>query len=307
MADVRAFALVVLAALAPARAHAAVPADAREAATGTVVFVLDRDAPGARPYYALAEAYYRQSAPEAAMVTTARSLAEVREYLVRRRGAMPWSHVVLVTHGSPWAGMSVPVHAGGEPASLQELREAAVDGAFPPVPAGTLAAQARITLESCALGRRQDVVDAFVRLVAGDDTVPTVDAARGFVAFHQDAGGRVERRVMDAELAVLPARGSQLPAERVAQLGRELGAALAAVSVQTHPVRVRVDYADAPPAAANAARLARNDERVRAQLEEIGLRADELHWRLERDGAGHRIFGEGLVVVAREGWDAAAP
>lgn len=297
MADWRAAALLALAACAWGA-----PAAAQD-----VVFVLGQDEPGERPMHAVSEAYYRQAMPDATIVTTARSLAEVREYLVRRRGATPWAHVVLVTHGSPWTGLRVPVYPGGRKADYLAVRDAAAEGEFPPLPAGTLAPGATVALESCAMGRRPDFLEALAHLLAGPDA-PAIAAARGFVVFKLDGAGHASRREMDTDYAVLPARHATLPDTVLAERARTLGAGFASVGFDAYPVRLRVDYPDVPPpGAAQAARVARTDAGVRARLDAIGVRAEELHWRVERDGHGHRLWGEGVALVVHEALPAFEP
>jgi hypothetical protein len=297
-----AFALAACAGITGARAASATEAP------GAVVFVLGSDEPGKPPFHAVSEAYFRQAMPDAAMVTTARSLAEVREYLVRHRGDTPWSKVVLVTHGSPWTGLQVPVFPGGDRAGLAVLRDAASAGEFPPLPAGTLAADATVTLESCAMGRRPDVLGVLAELFGGDDTPLAIAAARNYVAFRLDADGHASRRELGTDYTVVPAVGAVLPDAQLAERVRALSAGMGPVEYDSYPVRLRVDYPDAPlPTAAQAARHARSDAGVRARLDAVGVRAGDLHWRVERDGHGHRLWGEGVALVVHEVVQAVVP
>jgi hypothetical protein len=239
--------------------------------------------------------------PDATVVTTAGSLADMREYLVRNRGASPWTHVVLVTHGSPWTGLRAPVYNGGDKAGFAAIRAAADGGEFPPLPPGTLAPAARFTLESCGMGRRPDFLAALARLLAGTDAAPVVEAAQGYVAFKLAPDGTASRRELAAEFVVLPARDAVLPAALVDARANALGAPLGAFDFETHPVRVRVDYPDTPmPAPSQAARIARGDPQVRDQLDAIGVRLADLQWRVEREGRGYRLWGEGVVLVVHQ-------
>ena len=129
-----------------------VAANARE----NVTFVLADDNPG-HAFFAAARDYYAAHPDEAGvLVTTARSLADVREFLHRSplRGAEPWGDVRLIAHGSQWQGLRVPLFAHGELANLTVLERALATQEFPPLAESVLDRDSRFVIESCGLARR---------------------------------------------------------------------------------------------------------------------------------------------------------
>lgn len=264
------------------------------AAREDVTFILARDSPG-HAFFSSAADYYRRHPQQAGhLVTTARSLAEVREFLARSplRGAQPWGRVRLVAHGSQWEGLRVPLFAGGAIASWRELRQVLERDEFPPLPPQLLDRGSLLEIESCGLGRRPDRLRQFSRLLAGDGRVP-VRAGRNYVWFgrQEDAAGASEswRRELPYSARVLPGSpplDAPLREDLRRQWQREHGAR-SPLQFVTVPVLVDV------PADSVAGSAALTADAVTA-LRDQGLRAAQLHWQRE----GTRLRGRGLIVAA---------
>lgn len=278
---------------------AAAPAMATE-----VVFVLGEDSHGSSGYFSAAEAYYRHTRPSAITITTLRSLAEVREYLVRRRGDDPWTRIVIVAHGTPWKGLLVPLYSDGPRATLIAMEEAIVRREFPALPSGVIAADASIVLESCGVGRRGDYLRALGNLFRADiGPAPKVEAAHGFVAFYASKMGAPQRWELPIAVRVLRGGPTSWSENRLSLQVDRLRESLASLEarVSQHPLKVVVDF---PQSGATdhrqAERIAATDAKVLRQLRSLGISPASLRWKSQAvgNGPGLRVVGEALALIA---------
>ena len=278
------------------------------AAARDVVFVLGEDAPGRTPFHGVAREYFRATRPSEALVSGARSLAEVREHLVRHHDGQPWDEVIVVVHGAPWVGLHVPVFADGPEATLSALEHAAASGEFPPLPVGTLSDAGIIRLESCGLGLRPDYLAAFGRLFSDARGRPAmVLASEAFVAYRAgSAPARAELPFASAVVAgddpaALAAAGEGLAAELAhapGQRSRDV--------VETVPIAISMTLAVQPGRRLpSPARAAASDPAVARRLRDHRLDPGELAWRSRREG-DHvlQVEGRATLVLRRPRFDA---
>lgn len=277
---------------------------AASAQAADVVFVLGEDARGSSGYFAAAESYYRHAMPDARTVTTLRSLSEVREYLVRSRADTPWTRIVLVAHGSPWGGLLVPLYSDGPRATLAAMEEAIATREFPALPAGVIATDGSIVLESCGLGRRKEYLRALGQLFRTDaGPAPNVQAAQGFVTFYAANVGAPQRWELPIAFRVLRGSLAEWTPTRLSREAGPLRKALAGAQAQVspHPISVTVDYPDMSVRdTRRVERLAEADPNVMRQLRSLGISATSLRWRSEAvaNDRGIRVFGEGVALIA---------
>lgn len=260
-----------------------------------VTFLLADDNPG-HAFFATARDYYAARAGEAGtLVTSARSLADVREFLQRSplRGAAPWGTVRLVAHGSQWQGLRVPVFARGELASTRVLERVLAQGEFPLLDTRVLDHDSRLVVESCGLGRRVKWLRLFGRLFTADARTP-VEANAGYVWFRRlrDASGHMQtvREELPYRATVL-AGAVQLDEATREKLRREWPAADAAVlRFIAVPLRIDVPAAGSDDAGDRPA----PSREAREALRNYGLYWSQLVWRAQHG----RLRGEALIVVA---------
>lgn len=262
---------------------------AAHAARQDVTFILAQDNPG-HAFFDSAQAYYRaRPALTGILVTSARSLADVREFLRRSplRGDSPWGRVRLVAHGSQWQGLRVPLFAGGTLATPQAVETALARQEFPPLPAGVLDRGSELQVESCGLGKRPRFLHQLGQLFGGDGGL-RVTANAGYVWFRRVQGedGRIDsvREELDYRAEVLPGAGALSSAQRE-RLRRPRRGGDAAPDIIAVPVHIEV------PAPADA--HVRPPEALQA-LRSYGLRWSQLRWRTEQG----RLHGRALLVVA---------
>lgn len=258
------------------------------AARQDVTFILAQDNPG-HAFFDAAQAYYRARPDLAgALVTSARSLAEVREFLLRSplRGDSPWGRVRLVAHGSQWQGLRVPLFAGAALATPQVVENALAQQEFPPLSAAVLDRDSELQVESCGLGRRPRFLRDLGELFGGDAGL-RVTANAGYVWFRRVQGedGRMAslREELDYRAEILPGARELLPAQRE-RLQRAWRGSAAAPDLMAVPVHIDV------PAPADKHR--QPPEALQA-LRSYGLRWSQLRWR-EQQG---RLHGRALLVV----------
>ncbi len=268
------------------------------------VFILGEDPHGSAGYFAAAEFYYRHSMPGARTVATLRSLAEVREYLVRNKGETPWTRIVLVAHGSPWGGLLVPIYSDGPRASLAAMEEARASREFPALPPGVISADGSIVLESCGLGRRDDYLNALGDLFRTDaGSAQKVEAAQGFVVFYASDPGAPQRWELPIAIRMLRGGRAEWTEARLSSQERRLRETLAGARahVTRDPIDIIVNYPGGPIRdSREAERLATADPNVLRQLHSLGIPAASLRWRSEAMGndRGLRVFGEGVALIA---------
>ena len=266
-----------------------------------MTFILAEDNPGHQFFAAARDYYAARPALAGTLVTSARSLAEVREFLLRSplRGDVPWGRVRLVAHGSQWQGLRVPLFAEGALTTAEVLDAALAHHEFPPLPPDRLDRDSVLLVESCGLGRRPALLRQLGRLFIADGHL-RVEANQGYVWFRrvQHEDGRVdslrEELPYRAQVVAGAAALDDSLRERLRrQWQRELSAPLAFVAV---PLRIDVPLKSGE---ADWRQLPQPPEAL-AALRNYGLRWSQLRWQVE-DG---RLRGLALIVVAAS--DAAA-
>ena len=237
-------------------------------------------------------------------VRTAHSLTELHNELVQRVEAHgPLGEVILVAHGSTWTGAAVDLFPGGPAASVSAMQQARADGSFPALPPGSLAADTRIRLDSCAVGRHQAWVRAFAQLwSAAGEPSPLVEASAEFIAFGSTvtAGGIVAERIELPISVQVQANAPDFGDARTLTLAGEACGQIASPCQQRQlPIKVTVqlDQTVADKAYPRRRRLAQRA--ARAQLMDLNLRADQLDWswKADADGGGQRWLGTATALI----------
>jgi hypothetical protein len=292
---------------------------AADAGRRDAVFILGEDGPGQSSFFEPATHYYAERIRRDVdlFVAGARSLQEVREWLVRARNAgdQPWRRIVLVAHGSPWAGLAVPLYADGTRADLPDLERAIRRGEFPSLPASAFDSQTQIILESCGVGRRSDLIDLYAQLFGGTKADRTrVTASRNWIEFGEvriDGGElktwRAERHfeatvVAHAELD--SGQEKQLRSKLAAQLEQTLAGSPRGgeESWRTAPVHIELALVDASQCRSDrAVRGLSAHESVTDKLRGYGLREKDLAWRVEQGPKGCALVGQGTLAVLGQG------
>jgi hypothetical protein len=166
-----------------------VPAIAEVPPKGTqpresITFILGEDNDENNRYYEEASRYYAR-APEGKteyLVTSCRSLLEVRNYLEKNRphNQLPWGLINLVSHGNQWTGLSVRVMPGAKRTTAVRLAEYIDNNTFKPLPQTIADEDTEIFLHGCGLGNNRLLINTIARAFGGTDHVPVVRASRLF-------------------------------------------------------------------------------------------------------------------------------
>lgn len=166
----------------------------------SITFILNQDPGGKAGYYTQAANYYRNHPTDKTdfVVTHLRTLGQVREWLEvdKPTNGLPWGTVNLVVHANEWLGMASPVMEGGMRASREEVRQAAADGQFPPLPDAILDSQTQLFVDGCGLGRDQEMLEILSQAFGGGDAErPQVFSSKYFLQFTQQNGQWVRQQV----------------------------------------------------------------------------------------------------------------
>jgi len=158
----------------------------------SVTFLLGEDEDPSRPMYRVAASFFAKDPQERTdhVITTARSLEEVRDYLDHHAptNQLPWGLVNLVVHGSRWGQMDVPVAKGGTPVREEELsHRGALELA--PLPSSLLDDHSEIRVHACGLGEDVDVLRGLSRLFRNrEGQTPRVRGTRLYTCFQTGEG-----------------------------------------------------------------------------------------------------------------------
>ena len=147
------------------------------------------------PYYTEALKYYRYhpSDQTSDVVTSCRSLQEMRDYLLREYAEQqrPWGVVNVVVHSNEWRGIGTPIQPNGQRTTTGALYQAIADSTFLPLPNHIMDAQTQIVLQSCALGRNAELLKAISVAFGGneaDGQRPIVRSSRQFIHYQSPLG-----------------------------------------------------------------------------------------------------------------------
>jgi len=150
----------------------------------SITFILGNDSDVGNPYYAEATKFYTDNVEGRThyLVTTCRSLLEVRDYLQTYHpcNGKPWGLINLVSHGNQWVGLSVRVLPNSRRTTLQRLLEYVGDGSFPPLPDKVVDEDSDIFLHGCGLGNNTQLLEALALAFGGRDSRPLVRASKYF-------------------------------------------------------------------------------------------------------------------------------
>jgi len=271
-----------------------------------VVFLLGRDQPGERVFFAPAESYHRAQGTH--VITSASSLAEVREYLVRHRGESAWERITLVVHGTPWTGLDLPVFGGGPGADLSLLEESRASGEFPPMPGGVIDTRTQLIVEACGIGRRLDLLEALARLLSSaDGSIMQSSSPEGFVAYMTGEDSPPRRFELAFATAIVPRRNGGMAAKALEAASKRLRAALplsgSGFVEDIHPIAIQFEWpaGDVPPRG-QLRRALSSDAALQRRLRSHGLRLSDLEWSMRATGSptpALRIMGRADLLVVR--------
>ncbi len=163
-----------------------------EASRESITFILGEDKNSENPYYSEAAKYFSSNSPDKTvhLVTTCRSLVEVRQYLVKHapENQLPWGRINLVSHGDQYLGLSVKVTPDSRRATLERLQEFIDAGTFNPLPDSIVDQNTEIAIHACGIGNNKAFVDIFGKVFSSNSSMPHVIAPRLF-EFYSSANG----------------------------------------------------------------------------------------------------------------------
>lgn len=300
-------------------ANAAVRAETRAQA----VFVLSEDVVGRAPFAAPAKQYFaaRVDPERDLLVTSARSLQEVREWLARspQRRGQPWGAITLVAHGSPWVGIAVPLFLPDAPSDRSALEHAIASGAFPPLGNEIVDAKTVVRVDSCGVGKRPDLLRLYAELLGGRDAPPTVEGSAQWIEFGSTLrNSRVtrswrEERPFVSEL--IP--GARVDSKRERRVRERLDTELASTlqtagrtppaSWRLEPVRIETHIVDGSLCDRLSPQVLAGHAPVQRRLRDHGMRPGGLKWRVDRVDDRCALIGEATLATLGAGaWPANA-
>jgi hypothetical protein len=149
-----------------------------------IAFILGEDKETDNPYYDEAYRYYTTN-PEGKtdyVVTTCRSLLEVKQYLQKNKAVnnIPWGEIHLVSHGNQWTGLSVKVTPDSKRATTQRIVEHTASDLFESLTETVVDTQSKIFLHGCGVGNNRALVDAVGSFFSSKNNRPLMFAPKLF-------------------------------------------------------------------------------------------------------------------------------
>lgn len=256
------------------------------------VFILGSDSGGQSGFFAAATHYHRENLRgDDLLVTTARTWAEMREWLARStlRADRSWGRIVLVAHGSQWSGLSVPLFdAGAPPPSASELQKLTEQGIFPSLAKGVVDEKTELVIESCGIGRRPDLLALYAQLLGGAANPLSVRSSEHLVEFaapFQSADIGATRRELPYSVKVVrPSPGGRTSVE-------------VPTGWSVLPINVEMSVAEEHCLPGRARRLAKIAA-VRETLKDYALSPAALRWETVLDQGRCLLTGHAMVLTS---------
>jgi hypothetical protein len=294
----------------------------------SITFILGEDTKQTKRFYEISEQYYRYDSTDRTdrMVTSLRSLSEVRDYLENNppKNGQPWGLVNIVVHSNQWAGMNAPVLPHGQRTTTQTLSAALDQGEFQALPDSLMDSASEIRLQGCALGKDIALLKLLSAAFGGQDQqYPTVRSSKLFSYFQADNAqdsGYIHGLADSWFLFLKP--GTSPSYEELAARFRALyprvkldwGDALTRQSprvmgdVFSYKMRIPLRWTVVYPEQAEIPKLKtlkqkmawlKSQKELRSYLKNIGLSLEHFYWQVD---LGHYQVGDGKdlqAVVAR--------
>ena len=257
-----------------------------------VVFLMRASEGKASGYFDLAAQYYQRQPGVVAVVASARSMLQVREFLQRSplRGTQPWGKIILVAHGSRWAGLQVAIFADEGIASPLRWSEVLANGEFIALTNGVVDATSLLQLESCGLGYRADLMQQIAVLLSGTSGM-RVHAEKGSVEFRSNLvkGKPITRvtRTITRYLPILRKKISKQTTSWTDAQGRHI------------PISFRQELTESQMCVFSATRLAAQQEMLQT-LTAYGLRVRDLLWNAKVKGKVCVLRGRAEIIQQTE-------
>lgn len=149
-----------------------------------ITFILGEDHNFKNPYYREATDYYRLNSDSRTeyLITECRSLLEVRNWLINHppHNKLPWGLINLVSHGSQWLGINIPVIPGSEIVNTDRLNKFVSDSIFKPLPDSLIDHETEIFIHGCGIGNNRALLKAVSKAFGGNENRPVVRASKVF-------------------------------------------------------------------------------------------------------------------------------
>jgi hypothetical protein len=167
------------------------PADTVRIVRNQITFIMGTDKAGSEnPFYQSATEYYQLHPDhrESRVVTSCRSLVEVRDYLAHTDtdNCLPWGIVHIVVHGNQWSGIRTPVYKNGPRTTSGAILTAIRQKVFLPLPEDKADGQTIIKVQACALGNDVALIEALGKAFGGNRDYrnrPKIVSPRHFVIY----------------------------------------------------------------------------------------------------------------------------
>ncbi len=161
----------------------------------SAIFILGEDKGHSNAYYSLAKEYYLPlENPYTYVASDCRSLESLMQFLRMRLpcNAEGWGRIILIVHGNPWTGLSIPVNDGRHRVSAESLVDAIQSGDLQSLPDSVVDEETVIEVKACALGYNSDLLHLLGIGIGGfDDERPHVVASTNFIYYILKVSGEV--------------------------------------------------------------------------------------------------------------------
>jgi hypothetical protein len=139
----------------------------------SITFVLGKDSNIKNQYYSSAIELFKQDTEYKTdlVVTDLTTLSEVKDYLFENRNKTPWGIINIITHSSPWSGLSVKLNANDEQIlDVFALNKTITSSSFSALSDLVIDRHTEVRMLGCALGKHQQLLKLLSYYFGGIDS-----------------------------------------------------------------------------------------------------------------------------------------
>ena len=139
----------------------------------SITFILGKDKNQDNLYYASATTVFEHNPTYKTdlIITDLSTIAEVKNYLEKHKSNVPWGIINIITHSSPWSGLSIKLESSDrQTLDVFALNNKVKSSQFKPLNNSIIDNQSELRIFGCGLGKHQQLLSLLSVYFGGNDT-----------------------------------------------------------------------------------------------------------------------------------------
>lgn len=266
----------------------------------SITFILGKDKHLNNQYYASAEKIFKSNKNYKTdfVITQLTSISEVKNYL-KTHGYSTWGIINIVTHSSPWSGLSVKLNQQDDLIlDVFSLNKVVMSNNFKPLDDTVLDFNTEIRLLGCSLGKHQQLLKTLSVYFGGQDfNRPTIKSPNDFV-YMETQDNQIKtfkngfalinpnhKNNVEEILALLIKKNPQIQITNLKNWKQK------SVEIATNIDSFKNSNAS------SAINLAKSQKNIQAYLDELGADWDDFKWYKSTKNNQIEIVGKALLMT----------